>query len=214
MPYNLQQKLLRVLQDGSFYRVGGNELIHSNARIITATNQNLKKMMNTGEFRPDLYFRINTFPIHIPPLRKRKEDIGELTDYFIQKYSESDEPLTYKNDFLKVLKEYSWPGNVRELENAIRKAIVMSNGENAKELKKEYLPQDVYLKSSWMDDEIESFTSEPIKETMARVEKAIIKNALHKHKGNISLITRELKISRPTIYTRMGKYNIDIKQFV
>jgi len=126
-----QVKLLRVLQEGEFERVGGTQTIHSDFRLIAATNRNLPDMVARGNFRSDLFYRINIFPIEIPPLRERKEDIPSLAFYFLQKYAakhqkEVPEICGYE---IKKLLEYSWPGNIRELEHIIERSLILSENE-------------------------------------------------------------------------------------
>ncbi len=127
MPLSLQAKILRVLQDGYFQRVGGEETIKTDVRIIAATNKNLEQMVKQGLFRKDLYYRINVLCIKVPPLRQRKEDIDDLIEYFIKKYNRllGKEVKGITKEALIKFKEYSWPGNVRELENTIQKAMVL-----------------------------------------------------------------------------------------
>jgi transcriptional regulator with GAF, ATPase, and Fis domain len=123
-----QVKLLRVLQDGEFERVGGTQTIHSDFRLIAATNRNIPDMVAMGNFRSDLFYRIDTFPIEIPPLRQRKEDIPILAHYFLQKYAaKHQKDVTAIPQYeMKKLLEYSWPGNIRELENIIERSLILS----------------------------------------------------------------------------------------
>jgi len=130
LPVEIQAKLLRVLQDGEFQRLGNPRTIRVDVRLITATNRKLEESVLNGTFREDLYYRLNVFPIHVPPLRERKEDIPVLTHYFLKKYSTQ---IGKKIDIVPVkimnmLQSYSWPGNIRELENIIERAIIMNSG--------------------------------------------------------------------------------------
>lgn len=124
---NMQVKLLRVLQEREFSRVGGNESIRTDVRIIAATNRDLEAMIEEGTFRQDLYFRINVLPIHIPPLRERREEIPMLIDYFVYKYGKGSVKTSslIKDEDLEIMMEYEWPGNIRELENVIERAMVL-----------------------------------------------------------------------------------------
>jgi PAS domain S-box-containing protein len=129
MPMNLQTKILRVLQEGEFQRLGSSETIHVDTRVIAATNRDLEKAINKGEFREDLYYRLNVFPIQVPSLRERKEDIPLLINHFIKKYA-AKTGRQIKETSQKVmdrLMEYDWPGNIRELENIIERAVILSN---------------------------------------------------------------------------------------
>ena len=130
MPMDLQTKLLRVIQDGEFERLGGPKTIKVNVRIIASTNRNLEEEIRKGRFREDLFYRLNVFPITIPPLRQRKEDIPLLVDYFVAKFNKKTGKKieTVSKDTLNVLQEYDWPGNVRELENIIERAVITSQG--------------------------------------------------------------------------------------
>jgi len=125
---NLQAKLLRVLQEGEFEKVGSSETVKVDVRIIATTNKDLKKEVEKGNFREDLYYRLNVVPIYLPPLRERKEDIPLLVEHFLRKYSEENGKLIegISRDALQILIDYDWPGNVRELENVIERAVVMS----------------------------------------------------------------------------------------
>jgi PAS domain S-box-containing protein len=130
MPLELQTKLLRVLQDGEFERLGSPHTIKVNVRVIASTNRNLKEEAENGRFRQDLFYRLNVFPITLPPLRKRKEDIPVLVNYFVEKYSKKMGKTinTVSKATMQMLQEYSWPGNVRELENIIERAVIISQG--------------------------------------------------------------------------------------
>jgi len=130
MPMDLQTKLLRVIQDGEFERLGGPKTIKVDVRIIASTNRNLEKEIRKGRFREDLFYRLNVFPITIPPLRQRKEDIPLLVDYFVAKFNKKTGKKieTVPKDTLNVLREYDWPGNVRELESVIERAVITSQG--------------------------------------------------------------------------------------
>ncbi|MCF8363825.1 MAG: sigma 54-interacting transcriptional regulator [Prolixibacteraceae bacterium] len=130
LPLNLQVKLLRVLQEGEFDRLGGTKTIKTDVRVIAATNRNLEKAVEKGDFREDLFYRLNVFPVFIPPLRERKEDIPLLVHFFIKKYaSKTGRQIKETSEkVLKSLSEYHWPGNVRELENIIERAVVLCTG--------------------------------------------------------------------------------------
>src|SRR5436853_435059 len=131
MSPKLQVKLLRVLQEREFERVGESRTIRVDTRVIAATNQFLEDEIDAGRFRDDLYYRLNVVSIHLPPLRERRQDIPALARFFLERYSEENrcEPPELSLDLLKILKEYDWPGNVRELENHMERAVVLSNGQ-------------------------------------------------------------------------------------
>ena len=130
MPLVLQSKLLRFLQEGEFRRLGSNTILKSDARIIAATNENLKAAVARQKFREDLYFRLSVLVLRIPPLRERKEDIAELVAYFLQKFNQKyQKEVRITPEALKVLLDYAFPGNVRELENVIHRAVLVTDGE-------------------------------------------------------------------------------------
>ena len=122
MPYDIQARLLRVLQFGEFTRVGGREVIKTDVRIISATNKNLLNYINTNQFREDLFYRLNVINIEIPPLRDREEDIVSLSKHFLVKFSENQKNLD--SSATQFLKRYEWPGNVRELENLLKESVL------------------------------------------------------------------------------------------
>ena len=125
IPMELQPKLLRVLQQGEIYRIGNNTPIKLDVRVIAATNNNLTRKMHAGQFREDLYYRINVFPIRVPPLRERREDISGLVTYFLHEYSQRYErTLTISSEVMQMLVNYDWPGNVRELQNVVEYYVI------------------------------------------------------------------------------------------
>jgi transcriptional regulator with GAF, ATPase, and Fis domain len=130
MPLELQSKLLRVIQDGEFERLGSPRTIKTDVRIIAASNRNLEEEIKNGTFRADLFYRLNVFPITIPPLRQRKEDIPLLVNHFVAKFNKKigKRIETVSNDTLNALQEYHWPGNVRELESVVERAVIISQG--------------------------------------------------------------------------------------
>jgi transcriptional regulator with PAS, ATPase and Fis domain len=190
----MQVELLRVLETKSFMRVGGTREITSDFRVICATNRNLKGLVEKGEFREDLYYRLNVVNIHVPPLRERTEDIPLLVEYFIQKYCASmNRPLvTVDGQALKRLEQYAFPGNIRELENMIERAIVVGNG------KKIYV-RDLPIASELVDSSIESLTD---------FEKTFILQILNKYDWNISRAAKALKVDRVTLYNKIKKYGL------
>jgi len=190
----MQIELLRVLESKSFIRVGGNKEIRSDFRVICATNRDLKKMVEQGTFREDLYYRLNVVNIHIPPLRERIEDIPLLVDYFINKYCTSmNRPLiTIDAAALRRLEEFDFPGNVRELENMIERAIVIGNG-------KEIRLKDLPLGKEVIDSSVESLDDH---------EKLHIYQILNKYRWNITRSAKALKVDRVTLYKKIKKYGL------
>ncbi len=214
-----QVKLLRFLQDKSFERVGGNKKIKVDLRIISATNKNLEKAVANGEFREDLYFRLVVYPIFIPPLRDRKEDIQPLVNHFIKKYrNEMPNSATAPTpEVIQALKKYHWPGNVRQLENIVFRSMVLANG-NAIDL--ESLPKEILrpvspqisLSPSQSLQTLENHPEESAKPpndvplSFELIEKKAIFDALDKSFGNVPTAAKTLGISRATLYRRLKKY--------
>ena len=198
LSYHLQSKLLTVLQSRNVTRVGSNQPIPVNIRLICATNRNINEMVEKGLFREDLMYRINTIQVELPPLRDRGEDVLVLSDYFLQKYSykygKSDLKL---NDRAKEkLTRYQWPGNVRELEHCIEKAVILSENNILK-------PDDFLLKNTI------SNTSDLDTLKLEEMEQRMITTALQKSPGNISAAADKLGITRQTLYNKMKKYNLE-----
>jgi DNA-binding NtrC family response regulator len=190
----MQIELLRVLESKTFVRVGGNKEIKSDFRVICATNRNLKKLVEEGTFREDLYYRLNVVNITIPPLRERREDIPMLVQHFIKKYctSMSRDLISIDPAALKRIEEYDFPGNVRELENMIERAIVVGNG-------KEIRLKDLPLEKDIITDSNDS---------LSELEKKYVLQTLNKYNWNISRSAKALKIDRVTMYNKIKKYNL------
>lgn len=198
LPLTTQAKLLRVLQEKEFERVGGTKTIKSDVRIIAATNRDLQEMVKSGNFREDLYFRLNVFPIKLPPLRKRKGDIPLLVDFFIKKYANSFDKILkgYTDEFIEKLMGYNFYGNIRELENIVSRAIILAKTEI---LTADLLPE---LKN---DQELKDDAPLDIKEN----EKNLIIKALAETGGNKSQAAKILGISRKTLHNKIKEYNIE-----
>lgn len=193
----LQAKLLASIQNRTITRLGSNKSIPIDIRLISATNRNLNSMIIEGKFREDLFFRINTIHIEIPPLRQRKEDIPDLAGFFIKKYSSKygKEGLSLTSNTIDKLINYQWPGNVRELQHTMEKAVILCDG-------KTLTPNDFLLKP------ISSETVYTIPETFEEMEKVMIINAIDKNRGNLTSAAEQLGIARQTFYNKMKKYNI------
>jgi len=202
LPLSLQVKLLRVIQEKTFERVGGEKTIKVDVRVIAATNKNLKEAVKQGIFREELYYRLNVVEINVPPLRERKEDIPLLVDYFISKYSEYN---NYKikgitKEALDVLSAYSYPGNVRELENIIQRIMVMCSGEM---IDAEDIPYEVQANIPQSADKGTNLSSK-----VEVYEKDLILKALEETKGNKAKAAEVLKINRATLMAKIKKYGI------
>ncbi len=203
----LQVKLLRVLQEREFERVGGNRTQRVNVRIVTATNRNLEEMLETGDFREDLYYRLAVFPIHIPPLRDRKSDITLLADHFAEKYSTKNGKKIYRisTPAIELLSSYHWPGNVRELENCVERAVLLSTDGV---IHGHHLPPT--LQSA---DSTGTSLGGSLEEELSKLEKELILDALKSSKGNAAEAARNLGISERIMGLRIKKYAIDSRRF-
>ncbi|RMG66366.1 MAG: sigma-54-dependent Fis family transcriptional regulator [Calditrichaeota bacterium] len=206
----LQAKLLRVLQEQRFSRVGGVTSIEVDVRLIAATNADLEALMQEGRFREDLYYRLNVVPIFIPPLRDRLEDIGPLTDHFIQKYAKKNNPRVrgISEAARKVLLAYDWPGNVRELENAIENAIIMCEGEFIEpgDLPA-YLQTPRQARTSLMDI-LHNADALSYREKLEACEREIIRQALIETGGNKTQAAKRLGFTIRTLRNKLRKYNM------
>ncbi len=198
-----QAKILRILQEREFERVGGNELIKVNVRVISATNKDLEEEMKHGGFREDLYYRLSVFPIKLPPLRERKEDIPLLTAHFIKKYNEQENKNVQdiNPDALELLLNYNWPGNVRELENAIERAVVLTSDD---EIAARDLPPAVRSIGEKQIYEADNTLASWIE----KLEEDALRQALLECEGNISKTAKKLGIGRATIYRKAKKYGL------
>lgn len=199
-----QVKLLRVLQNFTFERVGSEETITTDARIIAATNKNLKNEVEKGNFREDLYYRLNVFNITLPPLRERVEDIEPLSKYFLKKYAPNKD-LLLSSEALTYLKSYNWPGNVRELENIIERATILMSG---RVLEKKDL--SISLKSDFSNI-YDSFTDEgsiPMQKILETVEKDLLLKGLNRTNWNKTKAAKLLGINRRLLYSKIDQHNI------
>lgn len=191
----MQVELLRVLESKQFTRVGGNEIVKVDFRLISATNENLEKLVEEGKFREDLYYRLNVFTIYVPPLRERRTDIPILANYFIQKFArQMNKPiLKISDEAMEILLNHHWPGNVRELENAIERAMVVGK---PPEIKPSDLPFHIE-KNNLVDTD-----------SLEEMEKNHIARVLKKYDWNISRAATALNIDRVTLYNKIRKYGL------
>jgi Nif-specific regulatory protein len=202
-----QVKLLRVLQEREFERVGGTETVKVDVRIITATNRDLEALIKEGKFRQDLYYRLNVFPIHIPPLRERRTDILELANFFVEKYSKNFGKYVRRisTPAIDMLMSYHWPGNVRELENVIERAVLLTTDDV---VHGHHLPptlQTAEASNTPMQGHLE--------ETLNRIEREMLIEALKAARGNKASAARELGITERLMGLRVRKHNIDPRQY-
>jgi len=205
IPLSTQIKLLRVLEQKEFERVGGNETIKVDVRVIAATNRNMETLVEQGQFREDLFFRLNVINIHMAPLRERKGDIALLANHFLDKYSSQMNKRISRisKSALKLLDSYAWPGNVRELENAIERAVVYCKGSI---LTEEYLPSNIRI-----DDSENVVTINLPSYSLAEAEKRLITMVLTLSNGNMKYAAEMLGISRGTLYSKCERHQIEKK---
>ncbi len=210
-----QIKLLKVLQDRTFQRVGGEEMIEADARIITATNANLKKMTAEGDFRKDLYYRLNVFPIEIPPLFERREDIPILVEILLSRLNQyySKDLFTVHPLVLEAFDEYVWPGNIRELENVLERAYIL---EKSSILMPESFPPDIFP-SGYQITQVPLRPSDTLAEVRRRgienMERQYLKELLSIHNGKINATARRAAISTRQLHKLMKKYDIHKEDF-
>lgn len=209
MPYELQAKLLRVLQESYIRRVGGTKDIPIDVRIISTSNEQPEKILSEGKIRKDLFYRLNVIQINIPPLRERKEDVLLLADMFVEKYNErlNKEIIAISDEAKEVLLGYEYPGNVRELENIIMSAMSMAD-ESVTVLDSSNFPVQVPVHKS--DLNYEGMRDEGIDEFLSGLEKKIITDTLKKYDFNITRSAEVLKIKRQTLQHKIRKYEIKI----
>lgn len=214
MPTMLQVKLLRVLQEREFERIGDNQTVKVDVRVIAATNKNIKELVDKGEFREDLYYRLNVIPIHLPPLRERRVDIPVLTNYFLMKYCRINNFSARRITLpaLRILQSYSWPGNVRQLENIIERMVVLNPDASV------FMPQDVPDEvkpdlpredsNPGIPDEIpdEGFS---LTDAVRGMEKRLILKSLEKTAWNKQKAAELLKIKRTTLIEKIKKIQED-----
>jgi Nif-specific regulatory protein len=204
---SIQAKLLRVLQEGSFERVGGTQTIKVDVRVITATNRNLEQMIEEGKFRIDLYYRINVFPIYVPPLRERRSDILELADYFLEKYSrQNGKPVVrISTPAIDMLMAYHWPGNVRELENVIERAVLLSQ---------DGVVHAFHLPPTLQTAEASGTAPKgTLQDAVDAVEREMVVEALKSNRGIMAKAARQLGLTERTIGLRIRKHGIDPERF-
>lgn len=198
---SMQVSLLRVLQEKNFERVGGSTPIYSDFRLIAATNRDLKEEVAAGRFRADLYYRLNIIPIKVPPLRERKEDIEELSRYFLARYAQemNRKVNSFDGQVMDAFRRYDWPGNVRELKNIIERLIVLSDDGN---ITFDNLPEEIKGEPG------EEKSPGTLRGMTREFEKDFIKKALEHNDGNVSRTAEELGIARKNLYKKLSDYGI------
>jgi nitrogen regulation protein NR(I) len=219
IPVEMQVKLLRVLAEGAFERVGGVQSTRVDVRLIAATNRDLEEMIKQGEFREDLFYRLNVVPIHLPPLRDRRSDIPLLVSHFIEKFNKrlnrSLEGVT--PECLEVLQEYAWPGNIRELENAIERSILFANEQRitVQDLPDQLLRQDAHALNGGnlyippaISYDTDMSLPEMWRQQKERLEREMIRRALDTTEGNVTKAAEKLGISRKSMQKKMKELGL------
>ena len=196
MDIGLQAKVLRVIQEKRYRRIGGTKEIAFEATILAATNKDLVESIENGEFRKDLYYRLNVVPIYVPPLRERKEDISVLANYFVKEYNKSlsKNVLSFDKKAMELMEAYHWPGNIRELKNLIERIMIFKKGDT--------------IEVADLSEEIRQKYPSPTSSSLEDAEKATIERVLIENKWNISKSAKELNITRQTLRNKIEKYNL------
>ncbi|MGQ9591191.1 MAG: sigma-54 interaction domain-containing protein, partial [Planctomycetota bacterium] len=209
MSPGMQKKLLRVLQEGVIRRVGGKEYIPVDVRVISATNKDLLEEVRAGNFREDLYYRLNVITIRVPSLRERKEDIPELVENFLEEVAkETGVRKRIEPAAVQRLAQYNWPGNVRELKNEIRRLHALAEGDiGLHDLSETILAgEDRDRPFHALGTEIYQLT---LKDATERLEREMIRNAIIQARGNKSLVAKMLQVPKTSLYTKINKYGLD-----
>jgi len=241
LSFDMQAKLLRVLQEKEFERIGGNEIFKVDTRIVAASNRDIREMVKQGTFREDLYYRLNVMPIYLPPLKERKEDIPLFIDYFLKRFTnEYGRTITLDLQSRLYLTDYHWPGNVRQLENVIKRLVLLSTEDVVRlDIVKSVLEFEEYNKPAVQQNVYSSIPStiatRPVHEsfdngdtvsnndttlqdetvkTLDEVEKEYIEKMLKQFNFNISVTAKAINVSRKTMHNKLKKYNIAIKKTV
>lgn len=217
MPIDLQPKLLRVLEEGVVTRIGSNKPKKIDVRIISATNKDIRTLIKDEKFRSDLYYRLDVFQVHIPPLRERKGDIVLLANKFIQEFcmEQGINIIEIPNEILNIFSEYHWEGNIRELRNVIQRSVIYASQSGKNKIEKEFLPP--YMQSIQVDElnkvidvnEIKRYET-GLEEYIEKIEKRIIQKTLEELNYNKSETAKRLKIPRATLYYKIEKYGIQM----
>ena len=209
LPSGIQVKLLRVLQEHTFERLGGNQSIHVDFRLITATNRDLAQLMHDGRFREDLFYRLNVVRLELPPLRARRSDIPELAEHFLRRYGteRAGAPSGISDEALRALLLYDYPGNIRELENLIHQAVLLTRGPLL--CLNDFPPTLGQSTSPGAEPQLRELLSMPLDQATRALERILITRAIVRSQGNKSEAARELGIHRQHLYTKLKEYRIE-----
>ena len=225
LPLDMQVKLLRVLQEGEVDPIGSKRPVSVDVRIVSATNRNLQDQVRAGNFREDLYYRLNVFPIEVPSLRERREDISALTEHFIRRFNAQERMSVNgpSKDTLEMLRTYDWPGNVRQLENAIFRAMILSDGEILKPqdfpqisgtlpVFAEREPKDILASAASVDmGGVSVVDPEGHLRRLEDIERDLIQFAIDTYSGHMSEVARRLGIGRSTLYRKVREHGVDVE---
>ncbi len=221
LPMSLQPKILRALEEKSFEHVGGTVLLHVDVRVVAATNRNLKAAVAARQYREDLYFRLSVFPITIPPLRERPDDIPMLAKYFIDRYCRdlNKPPLAFAPSALDAMQQYAWPGNVRELQNCIERAVILTEGDtiHARHLSLSFrgTPASAAsagiasLDEAWSQIDLSGPLAEMAKRVGAEAERRRIDQTIKEAGGNLTLAAEQLQVNYKTLLVKLKEYGLD-----
>ena len=206
MSLKAQAKILRALQEGTFTRVGGSVILEVDCRVIGATNKDLSKEIEAGCFREDLFYRLNVIPLHVPPLRERKEDIRVLANFFLSKMAEESgkRPKTITVDAIKILENYEWPGNVRELKNIVERLFIMTPSEV---IEVEHIPPSITQSEVLSSSELEEGD---FKKSRMQFERAYIERKLREFDGNVSKTAKSIGMERSHLHRKMRILDIEV----
>jgi Nif-specific regulatory protein len=207
MRLDLQAKLLRAIQEREFERVGGTETVRTDVRVLAATNRNLEELVSAGRFREDLYYRLNVFPIHVPPLRERRSDILLLADFFVEKYARANNKTVHRISApaLDLLVNSRWRGNVRELENCIERAVLLTDEDV---IRAHHLPPTVQNAESSPPERVRTLGA-----ALDDVEREMILDALRVHRGNMSKAAKALGLTDRMMGLRVRKHGVRPRDF-
>ena len=197
LPLAMQAKLLTVLQNRKITRIGSNKVIPVDIRLLSAINKNIQDMVDSGTFREDLLYRLNTIHLEIPPLRERREDIHLFINYFMQRYAAKYEKkeIFLHEHALEKLCSYHWPGNIRELQHTIEKAVILCEGDVIRS-------KDIFVKQTWSP---QFSTTVP---NLEEVERQAIETAIRQNDGNLTATAEQLGISRQTLYNKIKRFKL------
>ncbi|PLX91760.1 MAG: Fis family transcriptional regulator [Desulfuromonas sp.] len=211
MSLKTQAKVLRILQEHKFERVGGSKTIEVDVRVIAATNKNLEEEIKAGNFREDLFYRLNVLPFQVPSLRERSEDIEILTNYFLKSYCEKENtPIKHiSSDAVEIMKNYRWPGNVRELKNLIERLVIMTPG---KEITSRALPAEINKGITKNDLPIEGLDIDTFKEAKEVFEREFIRSKLEENDWNVSKTAESISIERSNLHRKIKSYGIELNK--